>query len=88
LRATQAKRQPLEGLEIAIPKSDDELLAIDESLGRLQKLDPTKAALVKIRYFGGLTIPETAQTLGISVPPTGIEFIGRAPWRGRRRLHA
>ena len=41
---------------------------MDEALERLQKLDPPKAELVKLRYFAGMTIPEAAQALGISIP--------------------
>jgi RNA polymerase sigma factor (TIGR02999 family) len=66
-RGGQAKRRTLEGLEAAVPASDDELLAVDEALDRLQQFDATKAELVKLRYFGGLTIPEAAQALGISM---------------------
>jgi RNA polymerase sigma factor (TIGR02999 family) len=66
-RGGAAKRQSLEGLEAAVPASDDELLAVNEALERLRRLDPPKAELVKLRYFGGLTIPEAAQALGISV---------------------
>jgi RNA polymerase sigma factor (TIGR02999 family) len=66
-RGGQAQRHSLEGLEAAAPACDDELLAVDEALARLQNLDPAKAELVKLRYFGGLTIPEAAQALGISV---------------------
>jgi RNA polymerase sigma factor (TIGR02999 family) len=65
-RGGQAQRHSLEGLQSATPGSDDELLAVDEALQRLHKLDPSKAELVKLRYFGGLTIPEAAQSLGIS----------------------
>jgi RNA polymerase sigma factor (TIGR02999 family) len=63
----EAKHRTLEGLEAAVPASDDELLAVNEALERLEKLDPRKAELVKLRYFGGLTIPEAAQALGVSV---------------------
>jgi RNA polymerase sigma factor (TIGR02999 family) len=66
-RGGVADRRSLEGLKAAIPSSDDELLAVNEALERLQQLDPPKAELVKLRYFGGLTIPEAAQALGISV---------------------
>jgi RNA polymerase sigma factor (TIGR02999 family) len=66
-RGGATERRSLEGLEAAAPASDDELLAVDEALGRLQQVDPRKAELVKLRYFGGLTIPEAAQALGISV---------------------
>jgi RNA polymerase sigma factor (sigma-70 family) len=51
-----------------MPAPDEELLAVDEALERLQKLDPPKAELVKLRYFAGMTIPEAAQALGISIP--------------------
>jgi RNA polymerase sigma factor (TIGR02999 family) len=66
-RGGAAERRSLEGLEAAVPASDDELLAVDEALERLQKVGPPKAELVKLRYFGGLTIPEAAQALGISI---------------------
>lgn len=66
-RGGAAERHSLEGLEAAVPASDDELLAVDEALERLHQVDPPKAELVKLRYFGGLTIPEAAQALGISI---------------------
>jgi RNA polymerase sigma factor (TIGR02999 family) len=66
-RGGAAERRTLEGLEAAAPASDDELLAVNEAFERLQKLAPAKAELVKLRYFGGLTIPEAARVLGISV---------------------
>ena len=46
----------------------DELLAVDEALQRFAAVDPFKAELVKLRYFGGLTIPEVAAALDISEP--------------------
>jgi RNA polymerase sigma factor (TIGR02999 family) len=66
-RGGTAQRRSLEGLEAAVPASDDELLAVDEALERLHQVDPPKAELVKLRYFGGLTIPEAAKVLGISI---------------------
>jgi RNA polymerase sigma factor (TIGR02999 family) len=45
----------------------DDLLAIDEALTRLTELDPKKADLVKLRFFAGLTMPEAALALGISL---------------------
>jgi RNA polymerase sigma factor (TIGR02999 family) len=66
-RGGAAERRSLEGLQAAAPASDDELLAVDEALARLHKVDPPKAELVKLRYFGGLTVPEAAQALGISI---------------------
>ena len=49
-----------------------ELLAIHEVLDRLAQKAPRKAALVKLRYFLGCTIPEAAQVLGIA-PATAEE---------------
>lgn len=66
-RGGGVERRTLDGLEAAAPASDDELLAVNEALERLQQVDPPKAELVKLRYFGGLTIPEAARVLGISV---------------------
>src|SRR5437588_5590396 len=65
-RGGDAQRQPLDNLEAAVPGSDDELLAVNEALERLQKIDRPKADLVKLRYFAGLTIPQAAEALGIS----------------------
>ena len=45
----------------------DDLLAIDEALSRLAARDPVRAELVKLRFFAGLTMPEAAQALGISL---------------------
>jgi RNA polymerase sigma-70 factor (ECF subfamily) len=43
-----------------------ELLAIDEAMQRLAKLDPRQSKIVEMRFFGGLTVEETAEALGIS----------------------
>jgi RNA polymerase sigma factor (TIGR02999 family) len=53
-------------LAIAAPEVDEDVVAIDEALDRFAALHPVKAELVKLRYFGGLTIDEAAQALGIS----------------------
>jgi RNA polymerase sigma factor (TIGR02999 family) len=53
-------------LEIAAPANDEQLLAIDEALARFASVDKEKAELVKLRYFGGLTIEEAGKVLGIS----------------------
>jgi RNA polymerase sigma factor (TIGR02999 family) len=44
-----------------------ELLALDEALGRLAEVDPERARLVELRFFGGLTHEEIADLLGISL---------------------
>ena len=47
---------------------DDQLLAVNEALDRLAEHDPPKAEVVKLRFFVGLSLKETAEALGISEP--------------------
>jgi RNA polymerase sigma-70 factor, ECF subfamily len=44
----------------------DELLAVDDSLNLLAKIDPRQAKVVEMRFFGGLSVEEGAEALGIS----------------------
>jgi RNA polymerase sigma factor (TIGR02999 family) len=59
-------RHDANDLPIAAPQGDDDLVALDEALTRFAQVEPQKAELVKLRYFVGLTIEETAEALGIS----------------------
>jgi RNA polymerase sigma factor (TIGR02999 family) len=56
----------LEQAALTIEGPSDDLIAMDEALGKLAAEDKVKADLVKLRYFGGLTIEQAAQLLGIS----------------------
>lgn len=49
------------------PGHYDDVLAIDEALTKFAIVEPAKAQLVKMRYFGGLSLEETASALGISL---------------------
>ena len=44
----------------------EEILAVDDVLGRLTELDPRQAQIVELRYFGGLSVEETAEAMGVS----------------------
>jgi len=59
-------RRDLDHLPIAAPEPGADLLAVDEALARFERIDPAKAALVKLRYFVGLTVPQAAEALGIA----------------------
>lgn len=59
-------RVTLTGLDIAAETGAVDALALDAALTRLEKIDPDKARVVEMRYFGGLTIEETAQAMGSS----------------------
>jgi RNA polymerase sigma factor (TIGR02999 family) len=62
------ERVHIESLDVAASTKDDELLAVDGALDELAAFDPQKAELVKLRYFVGLTLEETAEILGIPLP--------------------
>lgn len=47
------------------PKRSREFLALDDALGRLAQLDPRKADVVELRYFGGLEVEEVAEVLQV-----------------------
>ena len=60
------RRVEIEANDLAREEMPEILLAVNEALDKLAREDPAKAELVKLRYFGGLTIPEAAKALGIS----------------------
>jgi RNA polymerase sigma factor (TIGR02999 family) len=60
------KRIDLDGLAVAQDASDEDLLAIDEALGRLAEESPPCSDLVKLRFFAGLTLDEAARSLGLA----------------------
>ena len=59
---------------------DDNLLALDEALQRLALEDPEAAEVVKLRYFAGLTIEDTALALNISVRTTNRHWAFARAW--------
>ncbi len=72
------------GLDLIAPSAaDEELLAVHETLDRLATLDARKAELVKLRYFAGLTLEETADALGISVPTAKRDWAYARVWLHR-----
>jgi RNA polymerase sigma factor (TIGR02999 family) len=72
-RARQAARRgggaphlPLEEALVISEEHISDLVAIDEALRDLAKIDPRKGRVIELRFFGGLTIEETAEALSIS----------------------
>lgn len=61
------KRVDLAQVDVALTTDDDLLVRVDEALERLAAEAPEKAAVVKLRFFTGLSIPIAAEALGISV---------------------
>ncbi len=61
------KRVDLDQVDLAITTDDELLVRVDEALEQLATEAPEKAAVVKLRFFTGLSIPMAAEALGISV---------------------
>jgi RNA polymerase sigma-70 factor, ECF subfamily len=57
-----------------------ELVALDEALDRLTKLDPRKSRVVELRYFGGLSLEETADALGVSIMTVRRDWRAAKAW--------
>jgi RNA polymerase sigma factor (TIGR02999 family) len=69
-RVKHGGQQQRVDLDSACSLADDpsfDLLALDEALANLAASEPAKAELVKLRYFAGLTMPEAASALGVSL---------------------
>jgi RNA polymerase sigma factor (TIGR02999 family) len=64
----------LEDVEVMSCEKSDELIALDESLERLAKFDKLKSRIVELRYFGGLSLEETAEVLGISTSNVSLQW--------------
>jgi RNA polymerase sigma factor (TIGR02999 family) len=67
-RGGRLERVELEGLSLAAATPPDTLLVVHEALEMLAAVDPTKADLVRLRFFIGLTNAEAAKILGLSEP--------------------
>jgi RNA polymerase sigma factor (TIGR02999 family) len=72
-----------EGLAGVEPGEVD-LLDLDNALNALQKLDPQQSQIVEMRFFGGLSLEETAEVLGVSVSTVKREWIVAKTWIRRQ----
>jgi RNA polymerase sigma factor (TIGR02999 family) len=75
------RRLDLDDIEPAPEEEDgDRLLALDEALRRLEAEDPRKAALVKLRFFAGLTTEQAAAALGVSLSTAEKDWAYARSW--------
>ena len=56
------------------------LVALDDALDSLAKLDDRQSRMVELRFFGGLSIEETSEVLGVSVPTVKREWASARAW--------
>jgi RNA polymerase sigma factor (TIGR02999 family) len=57
---------PIDEALVFAPEQSLDLMKLDQALERLTKLDPRQGKIVELRFFGGLTVEQTAELLGIS----------------------
>ena len=84
-RGGEARRVPL-GDDVQDPAERDErdVIAVDQALTELARLDPGLARLVELRYFGGLSVEETAEAVGMSRASVHRDWAMARAWLHRR----
>ena len=70
---------------IAVDRSQD-LVALDDALRTLEALDPRKSRIVELRYFGGLSVEETAEVIGVAPITVMREWSKARAWLRRELL--
>ncbi|CAA9354634.1 MAG: hypothetical protein AVDCRST_MAG89-3342 [uncultured Gemmatimonadetes bacterium] len=80
-RGGAPSRVPLEAIEgMAVEERADLLVALDDALARLARLDPRQVRVVECRFFGGLTEEETAQALGVGLRTAKRDWAKARSW--------
>jgi len=90
-RERHASKRPAPALRVALEEEtastdprDCNLLALDQALDDLADLDPRQAQIVELRYFGGLSLDEAADVLGVSVSTLKHDWTLAKAWLYRR----
>jgi RNA polymerase sigma factor (TIGR02999 family) len=83
-RGGDRRRLDLDDLHLTVAEVADELISLDEALSELAQKHPEKAALVKLRYFAGLTVADAAQALGISTSTADRHWTYARAWLYRQ----
>ncbi len=68
-------------------EKDRELMALNDALNRLEAVDPRKSKVVELRYFGGLSVEEAAEVLGISPITVMRDWQFAKAWLARELLN-
>jgi RNA polymerase sigma factor (TIGR02999 family) len=77
------RRVALDEADLTSDVPCDELLFLDEALGRLEQVDPVSAKLVKLRYFAGLTMQQAAEALDLSLRTAERDWTYARTWLHR-----
>jgi RNA polymerase sigma factor (TIGR02999 family) len=89
-RARQAEKRGSGGLKLSLDEAiatpgekDMDLVALDDALKDLAKIDPEQSRIVELRFFAGLSIEETAEVVGVSPATVKREWTTAKAWLAR-----
>ncbi len=87
-RGGDAVRVTFEEMQLPGTQRDRDLVALDDALVELEKADPRKAKVIDCRFFGGLSVEETASVLGVSVDTVMRDWKFAKAWLQREMRRA
>jgi RNA polymerase sigma factor (TIGR02999 family) len=70
----------LDDVQLAVHQEAAQVVALHDALERLQAVDERKSRVIEMRYFGGLSIEETAEALGVSIITVNRDFRLARTW--------
>jgi RNA polymerase sigma factor (TIGR02999 family) len=79
-RGAGAHQVPLDEATAISPQQDLDLLALNEALEKLAAFDQRKSQIIELRYFGGLSVEETAEVLALSPITIKREWLKAKAW--------
>jgi RNA polymerase sigma factor (TIGR02999 family) len=79
-RGAGAEKVPIEEAESLRIEREEELVVLDEALKELEAFDPRKSRITEMRFFGGLTVEETAEVTGLSPVTVMREWRAAKAW--------
>jgi RNA polymerase sigma-70 factor (ECF subfamily) len=82
-RGGRTEHVPLDEVSVTCEERAAELIALDDALNRLASIDPRKSQIVELRFFGGLTVEETAEVMKLAPITIMREWRAAKAWLGR-----
>ncbi len=82
-RGSKKNSVPLDEELISSLQEESDVLALHDALKSLAEMDPRKGRVVEMRYFGGLSIEETAEALGVSTITVTRDWVAARAWLAR-----
>jgi len=87
-RTVAGERVSFDEALVVSDESSVDLIALDEALTRLGALDPRKVQVVEMRFFGGLSLEDAAEVLGVSTDTVGRDWNVAKAWLLRELTRA